>query len=58
MKSLTIVFILFAAPLLGQDAREIVNRYLDTVSNGNIDNWNKIKSTYKENGCMIAVTCK
>lgn len=48
MRSLTVVFILFASPLSGQDARDIVNRYLDTVSNGNIDNWNKIRSTYTE----------
>ncbi len=39
---------MFSTPLFGQDAREIVNRYLDTVSNGNINNWNKIKSIYKE----------
>lgn len=31
-----------------QTAREIVNRYLDTVSNGNIENWNKINSLYSE----------
>lgn len=48
MKSLIIVFILLATSLYGQDAREIINRYLDTVSNGNVDNWNKIKSTYIE----------
>jgi len=48
MKSLLIVFIVFPISLYGQNAREIINHYLDTVSNGNIDNWNKIKSTYIE----------
>jgi hypothetical protein len=32
-----------------QNARDIVNRYLDTVSNGDIQNWANIKSIYIEN---------
>lgn len=45
-----IIFLLFALPFAhAQKAEEIVNRYLDTVSNGNIENWNKIKSIYIEN---------
>lgn len=48
MKAIIIAFILFTTSLHGQDAREIINRYLDKVSNGDIDNWNKIKSTYIE----------
>ena len=48
MKLLTIAFILFATSLHGQDAIEIVSRYLNKVSNGNVDNWNKIKSIYTE----------
>lgn len=31
-----------------QNATDIINRYLDTVSNGNLENWNKIKSAYIE----------
>lgn len=48
MKLLILVFGLLSTSLYGQNAREIVNHYLDTVSNGNIDNWNKIKSIYSE----------
>lgn len=48
MKSLIIVLVLFSSSIYGQDVREIINRYLDTVSNGNIDNWKKIKSVYSE----------
>lgn len=48
MKLLLVIFGLLSTVSYGQDAREIVNRYLDTVSNGNIDNWNKIKSLYRE----------
>lgn len=42
------VFVLWMSPLHAQNAREIVNRYLDTVSSGDIKNWDKIKSTYAE----------
>jgi hypothetical protein len=48
MRLLVIVSLLFSSSLYAQDAREIIHRYLDTVSNGNINNWNKIKSTYVE----------
>jgi len=50
MKFSLIIAGLFMIPALlsGQDAREIVRRYLDKVSNGNIENWKKIKSTYTE----------
>lgn len=43
-----IVFFLLTTSLYGQDAMEIVNRYLDTVSNGDIVNWRNIRSTYTE----------
>jgi hypothetical protein len=42
------VVVLSISPLRAQNAREIVNRYLDTVSSGDIKNWDKIKSTYTE----------
>ncbi len=48
MRILIIVFGIFSTSLHGQDAREILRNYLDTVSNGNIDNWNQIKSIYTE----------
>jgi len=48
MKSLMVAFLLVSSIAYSQDAREIMNRYLDTVSNGNIENWNKIKSMYTE----------
>lgn len=48
MRALIIIVALFPTSIFGQDARAIVNHYLDTVSNGNIDNWNRIKSIYKE----------
>ena len=45
-----IVFLLFLSSFVySQNEREIIHRYLDTVSNGNIENWNKIKSIYIEN---------
>src|SRR5687767_14751689 len=49
MKYLIILLVLVASSAHAQSAEEIVNRYLDTVSNGNIENWNKIKSIYIEN---------
>lgn len=41
---------LFALPgaLYAQNPRDILNRYLDTVSNGSIENWNRITSVYIE----------
>jgi hypothetical protein len=47
-KHLITAFVFLSTFLYGQTAREIVNRYLDTVSNHNIKNWDKIKSTYTE----------
>ena len=49
MKYLTAILILSAPSLKGQTAEEIINRYLDTVSNGNIENWYRIKTMYTEN---------
>src|SRR5688572_4797715 len=34
--------------LYAQDAHTIIDHYFDRVSNGNRDNWNKIKSAYIE----------
>lgn len=36
------------ASLFGQDAREIILKYLDTVSNGNTGSWRKVKTLYRE----------
>ena len=44
-----VLLVLFTQSLSGQTAQEIIARYLDTVSNGNIENWNQIKSLYTEN---------
>ena len=43
-----IPLLLLATTLRAQDPRQIINRYLDKVSNGNVDNWYRIKSTYSE----------
>lgn len=48
MKYLALILVLLATTLHGQTARDIINRYLDTVSNGNVENWYKIKSIYTE----------
>lgn len=48
IKSLIALFVLLATSLHGQTAREIVERYLDTVSNGDVTNWEKIRSAYVE----------
>ena len=42
----TISCFFFLSPLRGQDAREILNHYLDTVSNGDISKWDGVKTTY------------
>lgn len=34
--------------LSGQDAKYILQQYFDTVSNGDVRNWEKIKSVYRE----------
>lgn len=44
----TIVVLSLAIPSRAQTARDIVNKYLDTVSNGDIHNWDKITSMYTE----------
>jgi hypothetical protein len=44
----TIVLALFVFPSHAQTAREIVNKYLDTVSNRDIHRWDSITSTYTE----------
>jgi len=49
MRLLFIASVLWISNSYAQTAKEIVNRYLDTVSNGKIENWNKIKSIYSEN---------
>lgn len=54
MRFLIIAFILSTLSLHAQQAREIVNRYLDTVSSGDIRNWDKIKSTYTESESYYA----
>jgi len=48
MRLLFIASVFFISTSSAQSAKDIVNRYLDTVSNGDIDNWNKIKSIYSE----------
>ena len=48
MKYLLIGFVLFSLSCYSQDGREIIKRYLDTVSNGDVRNWDKIKSVYTE----------
>jgi hypothetical protein len=49
MRLLLFASVLWISNSYAQTAREIVNRYLDTLSNGKIENWNKIKSIYSEN---------
>jgi hypothetical protein len=49
MKLLTICLLVLSLSAYAQNARDIVNRYLDTVSNGDVENWKKIKSIYIEN---------
>ncbi|MEX2232237.1 MAG: hypothetical protein WD824_08760 [Cyclobacteriaceae bacterium] len=49
MKFLIVCLLFLSSSVYSQNAREIIHRYLDTVSNGDIDNWNKIKSIYIEN---------
>ena len=48
LRLLVITLVLLPALLKGQDAREIIKHYLDTGSNGNIENWNQIRSLYTE----------
>ena len=48
MKILLLFFPLIHISCYAQDAREIINHYLDTVSNGDINNWTKITSMYTE----------
>ena len=48
MRPLVFVFILASQFSYGQDALDIINRYIDTVSNGDVRNWNSIKSVYSE----------
>lgn len=45
---LQILLLLIATTLYGQDASTILQRYFDTVSGGNIENWKKIKSVFIE----------
>src|SRR5690349_697607 len=42
------LFFFLPTVLCAQNAREIINHYLDTVSGGNIANWGKIKTVYIE----------
>lgn len=48
VKYLIAVCTLFSTAVYGQSAREIVDRYLETVSNGSVEKWNGIKSIYTE----------
>lgn len=48
MKFIIVILGVLSTPLYGQDAATIVDHYLDTVSGGNIDNWNKLKTLYTE----------
>jgi acylphosphatase len=50
IKRIIALVVLLAVQIVahGQDPREIINRYLDAVSNGTIDHWNKIRSIYTE----------
>ncbi|HTH58517.1 MAG TPA: hypothetical protein VL728_20865 [Cyclobacteriaceae bacterium] len=43
-----VMWVLFVFPSRAQTASEIVSKYLDTVSNGDIRNWDQVKSTYIE----------
>jgi hypothetical protein len=54
MKFMFLSFILLSSFVYGQNAREIINHYLDTVSNGNVENWSKIKSTYIESESLYS----
>ncbi len=40
------LFFLIVTHSFSQTGREILNRYLDTVSMGNVNNWSKIKTIY------------
>lgn len=48
MRLLLFTILILSKPGYGQEANEIVNNYLKIVSNGNIENWSKVKSIYKE----------
>jgi hypothetical protein len=48
MRPLVFVFALLSQSLYSQDALDIINRYIDTVSNRDVDNWDKISSVYTE----------
>lgn len=48
MRLLIVMVTFFCTSLYGQNAREIIAHYLDTVSNGRVENWNKIESIYTE----------
>jgi len=39
-------FVIQLTPSFGQTGEEILNKYLDTVSNGNVKKWDDIKSLY------------
>src|SRR5687767_8526441 len=44
-----LVFILsFAQNVLAQDAAEVINTYCRIVSNGDVENWDKIRTQYYE----------
>lgn len=48
MRYLAVVFLLSTSALSAQSPRGIIDRYIDTVSNGDIRNWETIKSVYSE----------
>jgi hypothetical protein len=41
-----ILAIVFSAK--AQDPKEIIRKYIDTVSNGNVENWKKITTVYQK----------
>lgn len=49
MRLLFVLALVLPVPVCNaQDALEIIERYIDTVSNGDINNWKKIKSIFRE----------
>ena len=48
MRIILIAFLAIAVSASAQDPKEIVKKYINTVSNGDIKNWKKISSVYAE----------
>jgi hypothetical protein len=48
MRIIVIGILVVAFSAKAQDPKEIIRKYIDTVSNGNIDNWKKITTVYTE----------